>query len=75
MEATEAAAAKAEAEVAAGGEVVETIDTTTGTTIAKGMVRIIAGSSRMESAMAIAATTVTNTDATTAIKGIAITAG
>ena len=69
------AVVEAEAEVAAGGEVVETIDTTTGTTIAKGMVRIIAGSSRMESAMAIAATTVTNTDATTAIKGIAITAG
>lgn len=64
---------EAEAEVAAG-EAVETIDTTIGTTIAKGMIRVIAGSSGMESAIAIAAMAVTNTDATTAIKGIAGTA-
>ena len=70
------AVVEAEAEVAAAGEVVETIDTTIGTTIgAKGMIRIIAGSSRVESATIMtAATAAINTGATTAIKGMAGTA-
>ena len=66
------AVVEAEAEVAAAGEVVETIDTTIG---AKGMIRIIAGSSRVESATIMtAATAAINTGATTAIKGMAGTA-
>ena len=70
------AVVEAEAEVAAAGEVVETIDTTIGTTIgAKGMIRIIGGSSRAESATIMtAATAAINTGATTAIKGMAGTA-
>ena len=66
------AVVEAEAEVAAAGEVEETIDTTIG---AKGMIRIIAGSSRVESATIMtAATAAINTGATTAIKGMAGTA-
>ena len=64
------AVAEVEAEVVEG-EVVATIGTTTGTTIAKG---IIAGLSRMESTVRMADTTVINTDATTATKGMASTA-
>lgn len=65
--------AEAEVAAAAAGEVVETIDTTIGTTIgAKGMIRIIGGSSRVESATIMtAATAAINTDATTATKGMA----
>lgn len=63
---------EAEAEVAAAGEVVETIDTTIG---AKGMIRIIGGSSRVESATIMTeATAAINTGATATIKGMTGTA-